>query len=477
MIDPYILKQKAKAKYKLELLKVYDSPHYLAELLGYDVANHHKQILDFLVRTNPLPKRSLTLAPRGAGKSTMATIVYPLWRLLRDPDLRILIVSNTQHQSIGFLREIRKHIEQSVRLEALFGILVGEKWTQVEIDLSIRRNITKEGNITAFGVFGALIARHYDLIIMDDVVDLENAKTETTRAQLMQWFGMSLMPTLEPHGEIVMVGTRYHLHDLYANMIANQYKDDFLIIRAIDDDGVSFWPEKFTIEFLENIRKEISTPIFNAQYQNDPRDMTGGLFKPEWFRNKWQWVNNDCIAVPDSEAIHIQHLNIYMGVDLAIGQRKVHDYTAIVIVGYHQQTGDIYILECVKGRWTPEETRLKIINVYDRWNNKTAGAVARVAIESIAFQESMIYALKSTYPAMPVVGVKPHTDKVTRITPIIAMAENNRIFTAFDGTTDLLIDELIEFPQGQHDDMCDALEMAITGSRRGATITHKPEGM
>ena len=61
-------------------------------------------------------KRVLIAAPRGTAKSTVTTLIYPLWRLAfkrSDEDLFIVIISESQAQSINFLSRIKYHLTHS----------------------------------------------------------------------------------------------------------------------------------------------------------------------------------------------------------------------------------------------------------------------------------------------------------------------------------------------------------------------------
>ncbi|MHC4660194.1 MAG: hypothetical protein ACYS8W_00770 [Planctomycetota bacterium] len=111
------------------------------------------------------------------------------------------------------------HVERNTIFKRTFGRLAGAKWTQDEITLRRRRRIAKEAAVTALGVGGPIIGRHYDIILLDDVVDEEAARTENMRERISIWFRKVLMPCLEPGGELHLVGTRYHPLDLYGSLI------------------------------------------------------------------------------------------------------------------------------------------------------------------------------------------------------------------------------------------------------------------
>ena len=53
---------------------------------------------------------------------------------------------------------------------------------------------------------------------------------------------------------------------------------------AIAEDGTTPWPEKFSLEWLEERKRQAGSIIFNAQYQNDTSLMKGYIFRDEWFR-------------------------------------------------------------------------------------------------------------------------------------------------------------------------------------------------
>ena len=64
--------------------------------------------------------------------------------------------------------------------------------------------------------------------------------------------------------------------------------------------------------------------------------------------------------------------------------------------------------------------------------------------------------------ALPVMGVHNHTNKLVRIRKIGPYLAQRRLrFLSRSASTRLLVDQLRDFPIGDHDDGPDALEMAI----------------
>lgn len=129
-----------------------------------------------------------------------------------NPDIRIMIGSKTQTQASAFLKEIRTHFEQNVNLIRIFGDWKKSRdnvWNDKEFTVNRRTVIKKEATVSALGASGAVVSKHFDIIIGDDLVGFENARTEAQRKVLKEWFYSSLYPTLEPDGEIHILGTRY----------------------------------------------------------------------------------------------------------------------------------------------------------------------------------------------------------------------------------------------------------------------------
>ena len=183
-----------------------------------NVMDLHKSIISNISNS----KSTLDLAPRGFGKSTVGDVDYCITRILRDPNIRIMIGSKTQTQAEAFLKEVRTHFEQNEDLIRIFGDWKTSKdnvWNDREFTVNKRSIIKKEATLTALGASGAVISKHFDVIIGDDLVGLENARTEKQRSNLKEWFYSSLFPTLEPDGEIHILGTRYNPLDLYEDLI------------------------------------------------------------------------------------------------------------------------------------------------------------------------------------------------------------------------------------------------------------------
>jgi len=147
-------------------------------------------------------------------------------------------------------------------------------------------------------------------------------------------------------------------------------------------------------------------------------------------------------------------LPVVLGVDLAISQRDGADYTAIIAVSKGSD-GTLYIRDVDRGRWMFHETIDKILAMSKRYH------VIRIDIEQIQYQAAVVQELLRT-TGLPVFGVKPDKDKVTRFHPVLARYEQ-RLVRHDPALPAWLDDEILSFPEGQHDDCVDALSMAFAG--------------
>ena len=77
----------------------------------------------YLNTSDSINKTILTLAPRFHAKSQCFTIHYPLWRINKNPNIRIIIVSANEEIAVSFNRAIVNHLENNEKLNTEFPIL------------------------------------------------------------------------------------------------------------------------------------------------------------------------------------------------------------------------------------------------------------------------------------------------------------------------------------------------------------------
>lgn len=155
--------------------------------------------------------RKILVMPRGTFKSTLGSIAYPIWRLLRDPNLTILLDSELYTNSKNFIREIKGNLD-SERMRLFFGDQVGNKWDESEIILKSRTANKKEASITAGGIGTTKVGMHFDLIIADDLNSPQNSETPEKCQKVIDHCRYN-MNILNPGGEYVFIGTRYAERD------------------------------------------------------------------------------------------------------------------------------------------------------------------------------------------------------------------------------------------------------------------------
>lgn len=415
------------------------------EILDRKLFWHHRKIQQSQSKTKKSQKH-LTLAFRGGGKSTVGNIDRIIFEILRNPNIRILLVSNTEHQAEVFLREVKTHFEANEKLIRVFGSWVGTKWDTKEIIVPQRNVVHKEATVTCIGIGGATASRHYDLIIADDLVDEETSRTELQRDRLRVWFYKSLMPTLLSFGRIFIIGTRWHPKDLYNMLVENSDVDEMCVVPAILSNGESAWPEEFPIAKLHEDRRKMGLPIFDSQFQMTTKTMTGSIFS--W--DDFHWYTELPVNVV-----------LFQGVDLAIGKKAVNDFFAHATVAL-ERIGlfkRIYVVKVHQKKLSFHAQTAEIARCF------FDDDPIRVGIESNFYQEAQLQNVKKDFPGIRAVPVYTQTDKTTRAQKLQAKCQAGEILFRKDQTE--LIEVLLGMPDVDHDDLFDAVEIACSLALKG----------
>lgn len=418
----------------------------------------HGELCDFMAGQ---AEQKLVLAPRGHLKSTVCTVGYALWRIVRNPNIRILIANYKLDNAKAFLWQIRNFFTMSEMFNGCYYDLVPDmkkvKWNESAITV-MRNSNPKEATIEVTGVGGEITGRHYDLIIFDDIVGPENVGTKEQLDKLRAWFNQTQF-LLDPGGEQVLVGTRWHFDDLYGFITENLSPPFEVFRRGIyKSDGSPLWPEKFTSERISKLREQMEKDpkggkaLFVAQYLNEVIDEASAPFKREFLRT---YEKKD---IPPN-------LGVSIAVDPAISDKESADFAAITVRGV-DENNRWWVLEATARRGlSPTDLVSQIFQTYLKWTGM-GFSVDAVAVESVAYQKSIQYLLRDemfrTGTFLPLVDVTNYrASKEYRIKGLIPRWEQGAILIPRerDDAMDELLDEMFRFPKAKHDDVLDSLAM------------------
>ena len=120
---------------------------------------------------------------RGVGKTYIVTAGLTTWRLLRDPNREVLIVSKSQDAAVKTVRLVREWIKTVAFLKHLTP---GDS----ELDNALRFNVagrtvaSRQPSVTAVGIGGQTEGNRAHTIIADDIETLDNSITVEARDSL-----------------------------------------------------------------------------------------------------------------------------------------------------------------------------------------------------------------------------------------------------------------------------------------------------
>jgi len=398
-------------------------------------------------------KRLAIFMPPRHGKSNLASEVFPAWYLGRKPSHQVLFTTYGQDLADGFGRKVRNAVADPKHLRSFPASILSDDSQSAK-----RFNTSAGGVYYAVGAGGAVTGRGADLLLIDDPLkNREEADSRLVRDKLWDWYASTAYTRLMPGGAVVLIQTRWHEDDLAGRILMGHENWEIINLPAIAEHGdmlgrqvgQPLWPEQYGLEALENIRATIGEREFNALYQQRPSPLEGALFRRDWIGRQ---------VVPRSGT------RIAMGVDLALSTKEGADYTALVVMA-RDEFGKLYVLDAARERVDfPSALRL-IRNMADKWNPKA------IAIEQVAFQAVVVQELLRN-TTLPIRGVTPDKDKVTRAQPLALRYEQGLVHHA--QLPSWFEDELLAFPQSKHDDAVDALVYAYQAVMKMSTSGDMP---
>lgn len=244
-----------------------DFPEF-CDMLGMPLYLHQLQWFDLLEGRTPRdldesmvfepgdPDLLVVNTPPFHAKSMTLTINYTSWRIYKDPNVRIIIVSKAQRLAEQFLGAIKQRLTHP-SFEALWtehGPPGGwdtnsQSWKQNLFFVSddVRDPEEKDPTCQALGIGGAIYGARADLIILDDCVDNGNAHEYDKQNH---WIETEVLSRVPDGGKLLVIGTRMAPKDLYSEL-RNPAKGEYAEEEAEEADKWTYFAQPAVLRFAE----------------------------------------------------------------------------------------------------------------------------------------------------------------------------------------------------------------------------------
>jgi predicted phage terminase large subunit-like protein len=433
------------------------------------------------------------LAPRGSAKTTWSTLAYPLYCACEGLERYIVLTADTTAQARKYLADIRREVEDNAALRADYPFLADRSGAWREGRIELANGVALEAAGTGSKLRGSKFRQHRPtLIVVDDPQNIEHIISPLLRERSWTWLTKDVLNAGGPGTNFIVLGTALHrecivyrlqttpgwrsrlwrsletlperldlwreweslLHDYdrlqeQREAAARAFYEAHRAEMDRGTEGKVLWPERFPLYDLMLKRASIGAAAFASEQQNDPINPEACEWPAEYFDWPGVWFER----WPERLVAKVITLDPSKGTD-----SKVGDYSAYVLAGLDQKAV-LWVDADLARRPTPRMVA-DGIELYRRFGPQA------FAVETNAYQELLapefVQAARASKLPLPLYGINNFIAKPVRIRQIGPYLAQRQIrFKARSPGAAQLVQQLKDFPVGDHDDAPDALQMAL----------------
>lgn len=447
-----------RTEFSLFLIKVFDTLHSgepPLRLAWYIRAMCHALAE---VADGRMDRLVITVPPRHL-KSVTASVAFVAWLLGHNPSMKIMVASYSQD-----LARLHSNLTRIVMESAWYQQDFpktrisdrGNRATELETTAGgVRKAVSVGGSITGFGA---------DLIILDDCMKADDARSAIIREETRNWFENTLLSRLNDKatGRIISIQQRLHEDDLPAYMLEKGYEHLNLPAIAEREETIPVGhnrshqrgvgdlldPERESHEVLDKLRRDMGPAVFAAQYQQDPVAPEGNLIRMEWFG-----------AYEEAPERH-ELLKVVQSWDTGMSAAPTSDFSVCTTWGFMRDCSKWYLLDVFRQRLDYPDLKRAVLSFRDRWK------ADKVLIEDAGSGKSLWQDLRASASLVPVM-IRPDASKEERFTGCLGEVEaGNVLLPVAAPWLDDFRAEMKAFPAGRHDDQVDSFSQFVSWQLR-----------
>ena len=316
---------------------------------------------------------------------------------------------------------------------------------------------TKGGGRFAVAVGGSFTGRGADVIIIDDPMKADDAQSEKVRVGVNNWYGTTLVSRLDDKekGAIILVMQRLHEDDLAGKLLREEGWRHLDLPAIAEEDqeipiapgvvhrrrkGEVLHPARESLAVLEEIKREIGSLAFSAQYLQRPVPLEGNLIKRDWIK----WYD----SVPSKGRV-VQSWDV-------ASTTIISDWS--ICTTWLVMKRNYYLLAVWRGRLEFPQLRQKLIALAREYMPN------ELLIEQAGPGLHLVQELRANPEAsVPVpIGITPEGDKRVRMEAQCARFEAGQVYLPKEAPwLGTFLHEILAFPNTRYDDQVDSVSQFL----------------
>ncbi len=394
-------------------------------------------------------KRLIINMPPRHMKSMIVSVAWPAWLLGQNPRNNIIVASYSQRLSSKHSIDTRNIIRSS-----WYKNLFPDVEIVRDQNSKLKFNTTYNGFRMATSIGGTLTGEGGDFLILDDPMTPAQAASEKVRQNIIDWYEQTFATRLNDRklGVIILVMHRLHVSDLSGYLISkpnNLWSHLNIPFQAeVDqeiydfDHNVLYFRKKGSFIYdsmfdcTADLKNELGSYAFSAQYQQNPLLLQSGIIKKSWF-NRYSNIPKECFVIQSWDT----------------ASSITGDYTVCTTWGHYNN--NFYLMDVTRGQWDYIDLRKMVLA---QWGNYSANIVL---VENASSGQQIIQDLRAT-SQVSIVPITNKISKMARLERILPIIESGRVFLPnFSEWITEFECEVFLFPKSTNDDQIDSMTQCL----------------